>query len=584
MIAGVLFGCLMAGGAVLGLAVAAGPEAWRRWRHPRPRAELLPGSWVMRDVRAAALTAAALGELGAGQGEPPAVRALLVGRDHVVLRLVRPAAAPLPGRWRPHPGGPPGESWSLSAADLNAGRRLPAGFPAVVTIGRVEESDVLVDLRQARGLVAVEGAGEQPLRLLEAIAFELVTNPWSREATVVLAEFPADVVLPAPGRVRRTRTVAEAVTMAESFAQRPHGLLVVITARTPPAPDLDRLRRLAEDPRRVVLVLCAGNCPSARWLVGVAAEGYAQLNPFGLRFGSIAPTMAGLRRELLLARGGSAVPSAYGPDSPAPGEPVWFREGQCGGGLERTVVLRAPARAEVRVLGRVEVEAPGQVPQERKSALAQLVAAAAVLPGGVSIALLNEVAGPAAPEFVRLLHEWLGVDASGQPRLRGSGEGWTLSPEVRVDWQLFHDLVSGTEPSTERARLTNALGLVRGELFAPADFAEPVRRALQDATGDFQARTVRCVRRAAELAMAAGDLAGVEWALRKGLTLLPRMEGLWRTLLLFQSEHQPEGVGRTAGELRAALGGDGSRTEPDAATTRLLARLGHGEILNRSYP
>ncbi|MFF5986446.1 hypothetical protein [Prauserella flavalba] len=584
MTAGVLFGCLVGGGAVLGLAVAAGPDAWRRWRRPRPGAEVLPGAWVMRDVRAAALTAAALGELGAGQGEPPAVRVLLVGRDHVVLRLARPAAAALPGRWRPDPGGSRGESWSLSTADLSGVRRLPSGFPAVVTIGRLEDRDVLVDLRQARGVVAVDGDGGQVLRLLEAIAFELVTNPWSREATVVLAEFPADVVLPAPGRVRRTRTVAEAVTMAESFARRPAGLLAVVTARTPPAPDLDRLRRLAEDPGGAVVVLCAGTCPSARWLVGVTTEGHAQLNPPGLRFTSIAAALAGLRRELLLVRGGSAVPLAYAPDSPAPGEPVWFREGQGAGGPERTVVLRAPARVEVRVLGCVEVEAPGPVPPDRRPVLAQLVAAAAVLPGGVSTALLNEVAGRAAPEFVRLLHGWLGTDASGQPRLRGSGEGWTLSPDVRVDWQLFHDLAGGTEPSTERARLTNALGLIRGELFAAAEFAQPVRRALQEATTAFQARHVRCVRRAAELAMAAGDLAGVEWALRKGLTLLPRMEGLWRTLLLFQSEHRPERVGTTAGELLAALGSDGSPATPDAATSRLLARLGHGEIRNHACP
>ncbi|MBK1783458.1 bacterial transcriptional activator domain-containing protein [Prauserella cavernicola] len=569
MTAPLLFACLAVGGALLGLAIAAGPPLWRRWRRPLPRPELLAGAWVMRDVRASALTAAALGELA--RGEPPAVHALFVGRDHVALRLGGSGGRP-PGRWRPDPSGPPGQAWSLSIADLGSDRRLPAGFPAVVTLGRVQECDVLVDLRQARGLVTVDGDETQAVRLLEAIAFELVTNPWSREVTVLLAGFGVDVVLPAPGRVRRAVSAAEAVTIAEAFLRQPQGVLVVIVARPPSAPDLDRLAHLAEDARGAVVVLCTGKAYAARWVVGVGPDGQAQLGPLGLRFESIAGVLATLRGELLLAQGSAVVPATFDPGAPSPGEPVWFAEGEGGTGFQRTVVLRAPAKAEVRVLGPLEVQAPGAVPPDRRPFLAQLVAAAAILPGGLSASLLAEVAGHSAADVVRHLHNWLGAEESGAPRLRDSGGGWRLSPRVRVDWQLFLDLAGGSEPSTERARLTNALGLVRGELFDTAGFTAPVRLALDGAMEDLRARSVHCVRRAAELAMAGGDVAGVEWALRRGLVLLPRMEGLWRTLLLFQSEHQPERVGRTVEDLRAALASMGG--EPDAATSRLLARLG----------
>jgi hypothetical protein len=199
---------------------------------------------------------------------------------------------------------------------------------------------------------------------------------------------------------------------------------------------------------------------------------------------------------------------------------------------------------------------------------------AAVHPAGVPAAVFGELLPQPGAESVatRQLHDWLGADGTGLPRLCSRDGAWRLSPEVRVDWQVFQGLAGAgsPDPEEERRRLAAALGLIRGELLSGIRFGPLARQALKDDTARIQALVVHAVHRDTELSRAAGDLARTEWAIRQGLVLLPRSQDLWRMLLQFQAEHQPEAVGPTVERMKAVLAG--AKLDPE--TRKLVSRLG----------
>jgi hypothetical protein len=228
-----------------------------------------------------------------------------------------------------------------------------------------------------------------------------------------------------------------------------------------------------------------------------------------------------------------------------------------------------PAVVEVRVLGPVEVRAPGAVAQGYRGVLAELAAAAAVHPDGLPEWAVRERFADAAVG-AGLLAGWVGTDAQGRSRLRERPGGWALDG-ARVDWQLFRELVAAPEPGNERERLVTALGLVRGP--APTAPAESyLGQALRRGTEQLPAIVTATARRAAELAWQSGDAGNAEWSLRQGITLLPAAQPIWRLLLSLRAVHDPGSLPELAAEMLGTLGQDGpTRLEPETST--LLARL-----------
>jgi hypothetical protein len=115
--------------------------------------------------------------------------------------------------------------------------------------------------------------------------------------------------------------------------------------------------------------------------------------------------------------------------------------------------------------------------------------------------------------------------------------------------------------------------MIRGELLAGARLGQHAWQALRLATDGVPALVTATARRAAELAGQAGDLGNAEWALRRGLALLPGAESLWRELLRVRASHQPGSVRAVTDEMFSALGRRAGVAAVEPETAVLLARL-----------
>jgi hypothetical protein len=62
------------------------------------------------------------------------------------------------------------------------------------------------------------------------------------------------------------------------------------------------------------------------------------------------------------------------------------------------------------------------------------------------------------------------------------------------------------------------------------------------------------------------------------------VEGLWRSLLQFQSQHRPQAVPDTVVRMRAARAAGPGRIRWERATVALVKRLGHLPLLRSGPP
>lgn len=205
-----------------------------------------------------------------------------------------------------------------------------------------------------------------------------------------------------------------------------------------------------------------------------------------------------------------AVPRPVRPEEPGADGPA---RGQASPPTKAAGDRRRSAPVVVRVLGPVEVTAPGPVAAGQRALLTRLVVAATLRPGGVRLPEYE------SPSVLRGLHAWLGADDAGEPRLREHDGGWTL--DVPVDWKVFRQYVTGAAPGDERALLTSALSLVRGEFGGDGVLAESLGEAMPQVFLGLPALADAAARRLAHLAAAAGDPGTAEWALRQGHLLVP---------------------------------------------------------------
>lgn len=593
---------VVVGGIVLGsigfaLAAAASGPVWDRWRARRlPPADpggRRHGEWVLGDPKLAAQLVTALCQLRRGMRARdtalPAVAAVLVGYDRLILRLTRPASVPPFPPWRLEAGDPTGVSWVVDTGDLSQGEPGPDPYPLLTVVGSADGWTVLVDLAQPAGPVTLTGDDPYTHRLLGTVAYRLATSPWSSEARIVLVGTSREVAVPHPGRVGYVASVAEAVEHAERAGEQPLALLL---GQCPTGADRLALARLATDPRRAVLVACpSGAAPAGPGLTTAQPAHPHQAAPMASHPGAapagrtLAATPDGRLRigygELAVepfpttpARAATtAVPPAVTAESVRTlSRPLLTEQAQ-----DRWW----PAEAEVRLLGPFEVRAPGTVPGEHWPALAPVLAMSAVRPAGVPAPVAGALLPQpdAATAAARDFHDWLGADPTGLPRLREQHGAWRLAPDVRVDLHLFRALVTAADPANERPRLATALVLIRGELFAGMPVGPVTAPTFSRHAAEIRTLAIRAVRRDAELALAAGDPVRAEWALRQGLVLLPRWEILWRMLLQFQRDHHREVIPRTVDEMVAALAAGPGRTRPEPATRKLLVRLGQAGAL-----
>ncbi len=231
----------------------------------------------------------------------------------------------------------------------------------------------------------------------------------------------------------------------------------------------------------------------------------------------------------------------------------------------------------MRLLGPVEVLAPGHVDEARRDLLTEVVVMVALHPDGLHEAVLKASLWPRGVEKdvmeARLAdaQEWLGTDAEGHPRLILGADGrWHLA-DVALDLGVL-------AAATRRGGLDDLLAALRvgsGEAFSGPGrhygwlaFAREAREGRLLVTS--------AARRAAELAAARGDQAALLEALRLGVDLVPTAEVLWRMLLRAVGQVAPGDLDGEITQMYSVLAQRGVRPEPetDALVTELVPTRG----------
>jgi hypothetical protein len=195
-----------------------------------------------------------------------------------------------------------------------------------------------------------------------------------------------------------------------------------------------------------------------------------------------------------------------------------------------------PSRPRIAILGPVQVEAPGEPPEERIRFYSELVVYLAqrgrVGATGEQIddALWKgrDVNARSRRVAISKVRRWLGENADGHqwlPPNVGADRLYRLSPGILTDWQLFRRLRARGEArgadGTEDLR--RALELVRGEPLAGADlpYSSGYRNPYTWLPGsdiyphNLASAIVDTAHQLVDLYLAGGDTAGARWAVER---------------------------------------------------------------------
>lgn len=547
----------------------------------------------------------------AEQGRPlPEANVVFLRADELVLHCSpSPEGAP-PAPWTTSEDG---GSWKVLAADLGpAPEGIAAPYPALVNIGVSHGYEVLLDLEAAPGLVSLGGAADVARGVLSGMAVELGTNLWSDEVAVTLVGFGDDISAVSPGRLRTAATLEEVLVAAEADVHRSEGLLrrlgaatvlqgraargtandlvphVLVLSGPPSQAEAERLAALVGASRTRYAAVCVGDSAVARWRFSIDSDGTLDLGLLGFTVSAHRLTPADYGALLRLLRQadetraeaatavthltplGAATGSSPDDEVPPPGAPAAT-------GLPAYDPHRAAA-VEVQLLGAVSVSAPGAVTAERRDLLTELVVAVALRPDGLPEAVLRASVWPRGVEddvvaaALREAQAWLGDRPGGKPRIRIEADGrWVLADDVRTDWlELVSAAAVGSGPD-EGERLRTVLARVRGEAFSGTPAGHYAWLQFHQAAREARLVGVASARRLSALASSRGDRDSAEWALRRGLALVPEAEVLWRDLLRLLGDDDPSGGTAVVDEMLATLGARGVRLE--AQTEALVDQL-----------
>lgn len=606
-----LGGGLLAAGVLVALTARRGP-----YGRPAPggveerlRLAATPGRAALLDRALSTLAASC-----AASGAPlPEVAVAYCDDARVTLSLIGAAGAP-PAPWTAVS---EGRGWTVRADDLPA--TLPdaaAPYPALAGIAVSGAVDVLVDLEAAPGLVALDGDPTVARDIAASLVVELATNLWSDGVHVTAVGFGDDLTAVAPDAVTAATRLADVLdaleqeSRAASAALRTLGVDGVLSGRLlrgadrrrprvvvlsgPPTPEeADRLHALVADVRTPLAVVCVGPTPAARWRFTAAAGGTVDLGVLGVRAEARRLSREGYQPLLaLLADAGrereeaSTALASLSPraaleevtGSGAPARPAAASSAP----VAAPAAPRGRAAVTVRLLGPVQVDAPGPVDPAARLLLTEVVVAAALHREGLHEAVLRAEVWPRGVSddvlaaTVAQAQVWLGTAADGRARLRTDEQGrYVLTPDVHCDWDVLLAAAAAKDGRGELTALTKGLDKVRGEAFSgtPADRFGSM--AFHRAARDARVVGTAVARRAAGIAAGQGDRGEAENALRAGLALVPAAEPLWRDLLRLLAD-EPDRAAEVARDAYAALSSRGLYPEPE--TDALVQHLVPGGV------
>jgi hypothetical protein len=244
-----------------GRLAALNPGRLRRKRSAAPPHPDTSASWTVdRSLRVLAASCA-------GQRRPlPGVYAVVVGAEQIRLRLSAPDEMPPAGWSAEHDG----RTWVADLRDLQYAAvddTRPEPYERLVTLGTTADGRLLLNLAQARGIIAVQGDAAMQRGLVDQWARELAGNPWSRQVAVLGAGFGSGF-----GAGHRARWLPDLAQLWDCLAEVPAGVLLL--ARAPSGRDLARLSELAASPGLEWTVVVLGGAKQARWQFTVRPGGW----------------------------------------------------------------------------------------------------------------------------------------------------------------------------------------------------------------------------------------------------------------------------------------------------------------------
>ncbi|MFC6885664.1 hypothetical protein [Actinomadura yumaensis] len=532
--------------------------------------------------------------MAAGGRALPTVYGVHLGHGSLDL-WIAPADRNPPAPWQAFDDG---QVWRLRAdAPLEEAELADvlAPYPGLVSIGTNANGRILVDLEAAHGLIALQGPEEERRAVLAALALELATNRWSDHMRITLVGFGAELgeglAEIAPDRVRSVPTLADALPELEGRSEEVRQALAasgvdsvltgrcrgvfgeawmphyLIMADRPDERDAARLVALARTGTRMAAgYLVPGEVQGATWTWEIDAAARLRAGVLGFEVDAQLVPEEHYRGLFELFRTAGRLDQVPLPE-PSGAEPP----------------IAQQSSVDIRMLGPVEVDAPGPMDESRRELCTELLVYLAAHPNGVHPTVLGGAVWPRGVSAgvrdacVARVSDWLGRDARGRPNLYYDERGRIrLGSEVRVDWAVFRWLVwrSAAEPASETAYMSYALDLVRGPLLAGRPRGRYGWLASSDLEYEAAARVVDVAHRLVVLRLDEGDVRGAIGAGRAGLRLAPDDEGLWRDLLrATHAAGDPEQVRIAVDELRARVVRDPMIDQLQPETEALIDEL-----------
>ena len=501
----------------------------------------------------------------------PRPYAVAIDDDACYLRMARPLPdAPAPWRAQQE-----GMTWALRAGQEPPLKDRPCPLPGLVTVGRTPEgADILIDLAFADGDVIVTGDPAMAAEVVSALALELCTNPWSRDADVVGTGLSATLHGVAGRRLQTPESLMGQAALP--------GVGGVLTGRRPETQTTFMLIGNGATPpplppgRSYALVRTDSN-RQGRWTIEIDASGTARIFPLGIMVTASRATEAEIAAlEGLFAPVEETHDDGRPPVPDPPMPPL------------ATAALRA-ASVRIQVLGNTLVETAGAVDQARRSILTEAAVCVALHPEGIRPSILGAMLWPLGATAdvvgatVERLRSWLGQDSQRAPHLREDAEGrLVLGPGVVLDWDVLRSLLDSSRrcaPQQEVELLTEALRLVRGPMVSDAAEGHYTWLARVRAARQFDALVVDAAHRLVEL-IGDTDPDGAATAIATGLQVVELDQGLWRDRLRLASRR---GRGELEQEIRILLDAAGADDldQIDPATAALVEDLSPGLSVGR---
>jgi hypothetical protein len=532
----------------------------------------------------------------------PAPTSAVLGVDGLALTFPAESRVRLGAPWSGDTGG---RTWVMKRSAAHALRPDPKALsplPGMVALGRRgDDVETLIDVESMSGVVSISGDLNVARDIVIALGLALATSRWSDSPRVTFVGFADDLSELAPGQIRHYDDLGPVLELIDTKRRRQHSACAahgydsvragrlddpdarlwapefVILSGIPDDNDLKRLNDIAADPRNAVGVVAVGDVKASPARMVAASDGTLWCGPLGIDVAAHQMSSDDYRDALGVFDAEFAHGGGDDPDDPSSGAvaaPVVDPDA-----LDMTELLPV----EVTSLGHVSVTGPGELDEERRDLLTELIVYLALHPQGIHPNVLSAAIWPrGVSDDVRdsalaQAATWLGVDEQGTPRLAIDADGrWRLSRAgVRFDWDVFRALANRSATGDDAiGDLELALTQVTGTAWTGLPALRYGWLAYETVEADARVAVVAVARRLAELTAQSGDPLRARNALLAGLRMTPACEEIWRDALKLANRFAGEAdVRAVATDMYAAIARYGSPRGAEPETDALVDEL-----------